>query len=237
MLSGCTGQPGTQTIGISRLRFPLPAQIIGQTHAACWISLHGMNATVGGAGSCRDDCPGMRRQTVDPLASRNRLSGPRVGSERSPITFALIGFVGDRSFDHENERPCRFSLGRFAEWPHELVSIFVREKWVIEIHLWRPGQRAGHNVFDARLGGAGHRDRVSIAAQSSRQPQDVNFFDHSFIDHCLLTARIAASPDVCVRILSRFRWLMGEHSAYATRLIAPESFEAGSPVEACFRGS
>ena len=86
-LSGCTGQPGTLTIGQAGLGFPVPAEIIGQAHAAGRIALHRVNAAVGRAGAAGDDGQRFRREPVDPFVGRDRLAGLRVGSQRGPVAF------------------------------------------------------------------------------------------------------------------------------------------------------
>ena len=91
-LSGCTGHPGTQTIGNSGVRFPFPAEVIGQSHAAGGIAFHGVDAAVGGAGSGRDDRPGFGRQPIDPFAGGDGLAGVRIGAEGRPVTLAFIVF-------------------------------------------------------------------------------------------------------------------------------------------------
>ena len=56
-LSGCTGTTGHVHDRQAGLRFPIPAQIIGQAHAAGRIAGHGVNAAVGGAGAERRPPP------------------------------------------------------------------------------------------------------------------------------------------------------------------------------------
>ena len=65
-LSGWTGQPGTQTMGMPACERQLPAEVVGQAHAAGRVALHRVNAAVGGAGAGGDDGPGVRREPVDP---------------------------------------------------------------------------------------------------------------------------------------------------------------------------
>src|SRR5580700_864111 len=83
---------------------PVPAEIIRQTHRACGIALHGMNPAVGSTCSASNHRQGFRCQTVDPLVSGNRLAGFWIGSERRPVPFLFYLFVGDRAFDHKDER-------------------------------------------------------------------------------------------------------------------------------------
>ena len=77
----------------ARLRFPLPAEIIGKAHRAGRIALHGVNAAVGRAGARGDDRPRFRRQPVDPVAGRDRLArwsgrGRNAAQEPSALFFS-----------------------------------------------------------------------------------------------------------------------------------------------------
>ena len=90
--------------GNVRARLPIPTEVIRQSHTAGRVSLHGVDAAVGSACSSRDHRPGLWRQAIDPVTRQDRLSGFLVGPKRRPISFALILFVGDRSFDHQDER-------------------------------------------------------------------------------------------------------------------------------------
>jgi hypothetical protein len=66
--------------GNARMRFPLPAQVISQAHGAGGISLHRMDAAVGGACPGRHHRPGVGRETVNPLTGGDWLAGCFVGS-------------------------------------------------------------------------------------------------------------------------------------------------------------
>src|SRR5271154_565458 len=59
--------------------------------------------------------------------------------------------------------------------PHEVVSILESEKRIMKTHFGNPRQRSENNVLDARLRSSSHCNRVAIAAQTSRNPEDVNF--------------------------------------------------------------
>ena len=91
----------------------------------------------------------------------------------------LVAFVRDRSFDDQNERPPCLAFGRFAEGADELIPVFVREKGIVELNLRSPRQAAGNDVFDAGLRGASHRDGVSVATETSGQPQNIDRIDRA----------------------------------------------------------
>ena len=86
------------------LRPPVPAQVIGQAHAAGGVARHGVDAAVGGAGAGRDDGPGLGGQAVDPVAGRDRLAGLLVGAQGRPVALVLDLLVGDRALDDQDER-------------------------------------------------------------------------------------------------------------------------------------
>ena len=78
----------------ARVGSPVPSKIIRQPHAARWISLHGVNATV-----CRT-CAGSHnslsfgREPVDPFDGENGLARLRVGTLSRAISFRLISSLG-----------------------------------------------------------------------------------------------------------------------------------------------
>src|SRR5262249_20463739 len=61
----------------ARLRPPIPTQIVGQTHAAGWISGHRVDASVGRARADGDYAKRLRRQPVNPFVGGDGL--PRSG--------------------------------------------------------------------------------------------------------------------------------------------------------------
>ena len=157
------GQPAGRTPG--------PAEIVRQAHGAGRVALHRMDAAVGGAGADGDDGPGPRRQAVDPVARRDRLPGGRIGPEGGPVALGLVGLVGDRALDHEDER-AEGPACPAVEKLDELVADFGGQKRIVQGDARGPGQRAAQQVLDAGLGRAGHRDGVAIAAQTGGEPQD-----------------------------------------------------------------
>ena len=89
--------------------------------AAGGIAFHGMNAAVGGARAAGHDGPGARSEPVDPMASGDRLAGSRIGPETGPIALGLVVLVGDRAFDHQDER-AQLSGGGLVEGLQKVVA-------------------------------------------------------------------------------------------------------------------
>ena len=134
-LSGWTGHPGTHTIGIFAVGFPLPSEIVGKPHAARRIPFHRMDAAVGRTRSRRHHCPSLGRQPIDPLTGRNRLAGLLVGAHRSPVTFFFIVLVRNRSFDHQNEGS-QLAFGGKMKRLQKIVAILKGEERDCENAPW-----------------------------------------------------------------------------------------------------
>jgi hypothetical protein len=83
-------------------------------------------------------------------------------------------FVRDRPFDHENEI-LDFSFRGLMEGFQEIVSIGQRQEGIEQIHFWDPGNLPAQDVFDAGLRSRSHGNRIAVAAQARRDPQDVEF--------------------------------------------------------------
>src|ERR1700723_1776561 len=81
--------------GQTGLGFPVPTQIISQTHSSRWIAFHGVYPAVGGAGSASNHRESFGCQTVNPLVGGDGLAGFSIGSERGPVSLLLYLFVGD----------------------------------------------------------------------------------------------------------------------------------------------
>ena len=178
-LSGCTGQPGTLTIGRPPADAEVPAEVVGQAHAAGRVAGHRVDAAVGGAGADGDDGPGLRREPVDPPVERDRLAGGLVVAERRPVALAVDLLVRDRALDHEHERerqPRRARPRRNGVRNSSPPSV-VGEHLVVQVDLRQPGDGAEQDVLDARLPGRRHRDRVTVAAHPLRDPEDVDLLD------------------------------------------------------------
>jgi hypothetical protein len=69
------------------------------------------------------DSPRAGRKAVDPIAGFERLPRFTIGSERGPVTFGLVGFVGDRSLDDGDEGVERI-VGRTMEALKKIVLRF-----------------------------------------------------------------------------------------------------------------
>ena len=176
MLSGCTGQPGTFTTGKTGLGFPIPAEVVAQSHCACGISLHGMDAAVSRAGPTSNHSGRFRRESINPLVSRNRLTSLRIGPHRRPVTLLLDFLVRHRALKYEDER---LELAGFGIVPvfHEIVADFISQDRVMKVHLRQTGNRAQDNVFYTWQRGGSYGHRISVASQTGRHPDDMNFFN------------------------------------------------------------
>src|SRR5262249_1235951 len=115
-----------------------------------------------------------RRQPIDPFAGWNRLASRLVSSLGGPVSLCLDLFVGDRAFHDEHER-IEPALGGAIEMPHELLAAFVGEYRVVQMDFGKTGKGTEGQVFDARLAGRGHRNRVPVATEARRQPDDMYF--------------------------------------------------------------
>ena len=175
-LSGCTGQPGTLTMGSPAFDRQSQPEVIGQAHAAGGIAFHGVNAAIGGAGSARDHGQRLGRQAVDPFAGGDRLAGLGVGAQRGPVAFLLDLLVGDGP-STTSTKGSSFPSSASIAILHEVVADFISQHGIVQMNLGQAGNRAQQNVFDAGLGGGGDRDRIAVAAQARGDPQDVDLFD------------------------------------------------------------
>ena len=154
--------------------FPVPAEIVKQAHRARRVALHGVNAAVSGAGAGGDDREGLRREAINPLIGRNRLTGSRIGAQSRPIAFALDFFVGNRAFHDEHER-VELTSFRFIPPAHKAVAAeFKGEDRVMKMHPGEAGNGSQQHILDTGLGGCGDSDGIPIAAQSSGDPDDMN---------------------------------------------------------------
>ena len=153
-LSGWTGTAGNADDGDAGLRLPVPAQIVGKTHAIGWIALHGVDSAVRSAGSNRHHGPRFRRQAVDPIAGRNGLPRDGIGAEGGPVAFFLIRFVRDGAFHHQ-DKWSQLLLRRKTETAQEFVAILHGENGIMEPDFGNPGDGAEQQILDARLCGRG----------------------------------------------------------------------------------
>ena len=163
-LSGCTGQPGTFTMGRPAARSGEYVEIIGQAHRAGGIPLHGMDAAIGSAGPGGNDRKRFWRQPIDPRGEGDRLVSIGVVPHCRPISFALDPLVGNRSFDDEHERSIQLSMGGIEPDLHVFIAPLAGfEHAIVEDEPWE-GREWQKHVFDAGLGGRGDGDGVAVAA-------------------------------------------------------------------------
>ena len=161
----------------ARLRSPVPAEVVGDAHRAGRVAGHGMDAAVGRARADREDGGRLGRQPVEPLAGGDRLAGGGVVAEPAPVALFLERLVRDRALDDEHERLELAPVG--LEPPlDERVGAFDRAALVVDERpvdrdLREAGQRAEHDLLDARLGRCGESDGVAVAAESCVDPEDV----------------------------------------------------------------
>ena len=175
-LSGCTGQPGTHTIGRARLRLPVPAEVV---RAGPW-RRSGCPPSRGCRRTWRrcpiaTTRPGVRREPIDPVARRDRLARARVGAEARKA--ALL--VESSRSGSSPRRPARTGaatrparLARTARGTRSPVS--YASSGMVQVDLGQAGQRAEQDVFDARLRRGRDRDGVAVAAQAGGDPQHVH---------------------------------------------------------------
>jgi hypothetical protein len=158
---------------------PAPAQVILQAHAAGRIARHGRDAAVSAAGAGGDHGPRLRGQPVDPVAGQDRLAGRRVSAQAGPVALGLVPLVGDRPLDDEQEQ-LELPLRRAAQAGEELVAVLVGQDLIVQPEARHAGNRPEHQVFQARLRRGGHGDGVAVAAQTGRQPDDVDLLERPF---------------------------------------------------------
>ena len=108
---------------------------------------------------------------IDPVAGGDRLAGARIGAEAGPVALGLVVFVGNRAFDHQDERR-QVSGGGLVEGLQELVADFVREDRMVQPHLGHAGDRPAEDVFEAGLRGGRDGDRIAVASQAGGDPQE-----------------------------------------------------------------
>jgi hypothetical protein len=158
----------------SGLRSPLPAKVVGEAHCAGRIAFHGVNPAIRRAGAGADYRPCFGREPVYPFTRRDRLAGPLVGTERSPVAFRFVFLVWDRAFDDQDERID--SIGRgIVEKLDKILAIFVGQELVMKMDLRYAWDTARDEIFDARLRRGSHSDGIAVAAETGRYPENVNF--------------------------------------------------------------
>ena len=157
----------------SRSRGPAPAEVVAHAHGAGRVVLHGRDAAIRGARSQRDNRRCLRSQPVDPLVRGDRLSVRGVDSHACEVALAVDLLVRQRSLDDEDER---IELAGLCVIPglHELGTVLIREHRGMRDHLRHTGDCARDDVLEGRVDCRRHGNRVTIAAQTRRHPDDVS---------------------------------------------------------------
>ena len=97
---------------------------------------------------------GFGRQAVNPLVGGDGLTGLRIRSETRPVAFLLDLLVRDRAFDHQHER-IELALFRLIPEFQEVISVFVGQDGIVQVHFGKSGNGSQQNVFDAGLSSCG----------------------------------------------------------------------------------
>ena len=147
-------------------------EVVAQSHGAGRVVAHRGNAAVGRTRAERHHDCRARRQPVDPGAGGDRLA-LRVDTEAAPVALAVDLLVRDRPLDDEHER-IQLAARGCVPGPEVVVADVVGEKRVVEGDARLAGDRAAQQLLQARAGRGGQRDRLAVAAEPARQPQDVN---------------------------------------------------------------
>lgn len=92
---------------------------------------------------------------------------------RGPIAFQLVRSVRDRAFYHENEG-VDFATGGAVKTVDELIAHLVGEDRIVDTQGRHARQRPGAQILDCGLRRGCQSDRLAIAAEAGRQPQDVD---------------------------------------------------------------
>ena len=58
--------------------------------------------------------------------------------------------------------------------PQKFIPIFIVEERIVKCDLGNPRQDAADQVFEARLRYGGHRDRVPVATEARRDPENID---------------------------------------------------------------
>src|SRR5215813_11956837 len=135
-----------------------------------------MDATIGSTCSCCHYRPRIRRETIDPFTSRNRLAGRLVNSQRRPVTFVFDLFVGNGSLDDQNERG-KLAFGGKMEGVQKALSIFIGEEGIMKIDFGNTRESPEQNVFQTRLGRGRDGDGIPVTPEASRDPENIDLAD------------------------------------------------------------
>src|SRR3954447_7464439 len=156
----------------------VPAEVVGEAHAAGRVARHRVDAAVRRTRRDRDDAPRLGGEAVEPPVQRQRLAGRLVVAERRPVALAVDVLVRDRALDDEHEGRVELAACGLPERREELLAAERgRQHLVVEVDLRDAGDRAEEHVLDAGLARGGDGHRVAVAAHPLRDPQDVDLLD------------------------------------------------------------
>jgi hypothetical protein len=80
----------------------------------------------------------------------------------------------NRALNHQNKKS-KLSFRRIPKKLDELVPVFISEERIMDIDFGNPRKSPEDQILDAQMRGRRDGDRVCIAAQSSLDPEYVNF--------------------------------------------------------------
>ena len=169
---GLSRAAGNADHGQVGLRAPLPAEVVRHSHRPGGVVLHRRDAAVGGAGADRDHRRRLGGEPIDPLVDGDRLA---VGAdpEAGPVALAIDLLVAERSLDHEHER-VELSLLGVEPRLHVLLAGLEGDHLVVDHDPRHSRDHALNDVLEARVGGGRHGDRIPLARQPDRDPQDMS---------------------------------------------------------------
>ncbi len=98
--------------------------------------------------------------------------------------FSLLCLVRDRTFDHQDER-LEQSVGRPMERSQKVFAGLESQHRVVQRHPGQSGDRPQQNIFQAGLRGRRDGNRIAIAPQSGRDPQNLDGRDRRFVSRLL----------------------------------------------------
>src|SRR3984893_11089321 len=135
-----------------------------------------MDAAICGAGPGGDDRQRFRRQAVKPLGNSDWVASLGVRTEGRPVTVAADLFVWDGTFHHKYKIR-EFAARRLVEGRQEFIADRIREHGVVQVNLGKSRNGAEHYIFDAGLACGRYGNRITVAAKTARDPEDMNLGD------------------------------------------------------------
>lgn len=104
-------------------------------------------------------------QTVNPLADGDRLSGPGICSEGTPVALGLVGLIRDGTFDDQNER-IELAVGSKVERFQKVVADLVCQHRIVKFDCGNPWDSSQHHIFKTGLRSA----RKAMLSPSQPRP-------------------------------------------------------------------